>query len=122
MGISKLKMAQDLLPPYQGGHVNGGFNSRVYGEGKSTAVYMDTGSIRGDREVGYDAADKMIMEGKIFSVYSINGKDFEFKCMKDGDSWCCIGPDFVNLQESDCYAFGESYGDAIINYVKSLSN
>ena len=34
----------------------------------------------------------------------------------DGDSYCVVGPDFVHLQESDCYAFGDTREQAIANY------
>jgi hypothetical protein len=34
----------------------------------------------------------------------------------DGDSYCVVGPDFVDLEESDCYAFGDTREQAIANY------
>jgi hypothetical protein len=34
----------------------------------------------------------------------------------DGDSYCVIGPEFVSIEESDCYAFGETREQAILNY------
>ncbi len=34
----------------------------------------------------------------------------------DGDSYCVIGPEFVSIEESDCYAFGETREQAISNY------
>ncbi|MEO7538485.1 MAG: hypothetical protein ABIV21_00515 [Pyrinomonadaceae bacterium] len=34
----------------------------------------------------------------------------------DGDSYCVIGPDFVSMEESDCYSFGKTRGKAIANY------
>ncbi len=34
----------------------------------------------------------------------------------DGDQYCCVGPEFVSTEESQCYAFGASKEDAIANY------
>ena len=34
----------------------------------------------------------------------------------DGDQYCVIGPDFVSMEESDCYAFGATQEEAIANY------
>ena len=34
----------------------------------------------------------------------------------DGDSYCVIGPTFVSIEESDCYAFGDTRDQAIANY------
>jgi hypothetical protein len=34
----------------------------------------------------------------------------------DGSSYCVVGPDFVSLGESDCYAFGDTREQAIANY------
>lgn len=34
----------------------------------------------------------------------------------DGDQYCIVGPEFVNLEESDCYAFGSTKEEAIANY------
>lgn len=34
----------------------------------------------------------------------------------DGDSYCVVGPDFVDMDESDCYAFGVTREQAIANY------
>jgi hypothetical protein len=31
----------------------------------------------------------------------------------DGDAYCVVGPEFVILDESDCYAFGETREQAI---------
>ena len=37
---------------------------------------------------------------------------------KDGDEYCCHGLDFIDLQESSNYAFGETFNEAIDNYEK----
>ena len=34
----------------------------------------------------------------------------------DGGQYCVIGPDFVSIEESDCYAFGSTREQAIANY------
>lgn len=34
----------------------------------------------------------------------------------DGDHYCVVGPEFVTLDESDCYAFGATREQAISNY------
>jgi len=38
----------------------------------------------------------------------------------DGDSYCVIGREFVSIEESDCYAFGETREQAIANYAAKL--
>lgn len=30
-----------------------------------------------------------------------SGIEFPYKLFKDGDSWCCVGHDFISLHESD---------------------
>ena len=34
----------------------------------------------------------------------------------DGGQYCVVGPEFVSVEESDCYAFGLTREDAIANY------
>lgn len=34
----------------------------------------------------------------------------------DGDSYCVVGPEFVDTEESDCYAFGQTREQALANY------
>lgn len=34
----------------------------------------------------------------------------------DGDQYCCVGPEFVSTEESDCYAFGSTREEAVANY------
>ena len=38
----------------------------------------------------------------------------------DGGSFCVIGPDFVSMDESDCYAFGDTREQAIANYASKV--
>lgn len=34
----------------------------------------------------------------------------------DGGQFCVVGPEFVSVEESDCYAFGATREEAIANY------
>lgn len=34
----------------------------------------------------------------------------------DVDQYCCVGPEFVSIEESQCYAFGSTKDEAIANY------
>ena len=34
----------------------------------------------------------------------------------DGDQFCVVGPEFVSIDESTCYAFGLTTEEAIANY------
>jgi hypothetical protein len=38
----------------------------------------------------------------------------------DGDSYCVAGPEFVSVEESECYAFGETREQAIANYATRM--
>ncbi len=38
----------------------------------------------------------------------------------DGDAYCVVGPEFVDLEISDCYAFGDTREQAIANYVARI--
>jgi hypothetical protein len=40
----------------------------------------------------------------------------------DGDAYCVIGPGFVSIEESDCYAFGDTREQAIANYAARKRN
>jgi hypothetical protein len=35
----------------------------------------------------------------------------------DGGQYCVVGPQFISIEESDCYAFGATREEAIANYV-----
>lgn len=35
---------------------------------------------------------------------------------QDGGQYCIVGPDFISIEESDCYAFGNTREQAISNY------
>ncbi|MBP6004501.1 MAG: hypothetical protein KA746_13795 [Pyrinomonadaceae bacterium] len=34
----------------------------------------------------------------------------------DGEQYCVVGPDFISVEESDCYAFGATREEAFANY------
>ena len=34
----------------------------------------------------------------------------------DGGQYCVVGPEFVSVEESDCYAFGSTKDEAFANY------
>ena len=35
---------------------------------------------------------------------------------QDGSQYCVVGPGFISMEESDCYAFGATRDEAIANY------
>jgi len=112
-----MKLAQDYLSEHCGGECRGGFNARLYDESWAKAVSgAPQGNAWAARNAGWHMADSMIKQGQVFSVIKIRGNDFVFKCFADGDKFCCVGEGFVNLQESDNYAFGDSFDEAIINF------
>ena len=113
-----MKLAQDYLKETSSGNTLGGFNSRL--QGLSLMECNDgvpSGSIWGQRYIGWDLAHGMIEKGKIFSLLKTESGEVEFKCFPDGDQWCCVGPEFENLQESDGYTFADSRKEAIEKFV-----
>jgi hypothetical protein len=38
----------------------------------------------------------------------------------DGDQYCVVGPEFVSIEDSDCYAFGATKDEAIANYIARI--
>jgi hypothetical protein len=130
-----MKSAQDYLSAYCGGRVRGGFNQRIQG------CRMPTGHGQQEELQGWDKADEMIRDGKIYYTHTFphgcknlsfsyggshvcnscgNGRLekswWNIKVMKDGDAYFCVGEGFINLQESDNYAFGDTKKEAIDNY------
>jgi hypothetical protein len=135
--MEKLNYAQDLIKT-NNRTVMAGFNMFIGGDKEPT--YAD-GSDWYDLNQGYQFAKKMAKEDgiaftKIFScgqkschpfkyggffVCNSCGKNVEkdwwqIKVEKDGNAFCCHGLDFVNLQESNNYAFGNTFEEAIANY------
>ncbi|MEP6944613.1 MAG: hypothetical protein ABJA02_01760 [Acidobacteriota bacterium] len=40
----------------------------------------------------------------------------------DGGQYCVVGSDFVSVEESDCYAFGNTRRQAIANYAVKMAS
>jgi hypothetical protein len=38
----------------------------------------------------------------------------------DGEQYCVVGPEFVSIEESGCYAFGATREEAIANYAMKM--
>lgn len=125
-----------------GGDAAGGFNARILGHSKADAMANVTWGY-GERLAGWRLADDMVRAGKLYAVHnfhhshecrghafpyggtfvcnecgrsSLNKDWWTIKCYPDGDAWCCVGSDFENLQASDCFAFGDTYDEAIKAY------
>jgi hypothetical protein len=123
-----------------------GFNRRILGE-----TYIEAcrnGAANGSLIAGWDKADDMIMEGKIFYInpfphHPCNVSGFLYggswvcnscgrsglerdwwiiRVFKDGNEWMCLGENFVNIMESANYAFGKTKEDAIKKYGELMTN
>lgn len=115
-----MKTAQDYLKPTVSGEMRGGFNSRIQDQTFTECMgRTPQGNGWGERSRGWTIADTMIREGKIFSEIKTDKGFVEFKCYRDGDKWCCIAPEFVNLQESDCFVFADTREEAIERFLGS---
>ncbi len=66
---------------------------------------------------GWGDAKKAHKNGEIFVIKQRYNKAFILKCQKDGDSFCCFGTEFSNLQESSDYSFGPNYYSAVRCYI-----
>jgi len=136
--MEKLKFAQELIKASPS--VMAGFNMFIYGHPPIT--FSDGFHDAGERIQGYEFAQKMAKEdgiafthvfkcesyncypfqyGGFFVCNSCGGKGvdkewWKIKVEKDGNAFCCHALDFVNLQESNKYAFGNTFEEAIKNY------
>jgi len=135
--MEKLKYAQDIIKTGSGS-VAGGFNMFVGGHDRPRP--NDCYDYR-ERVQGFDFARKMAEENSIAFIHrfdcscggtpfqyggffvcnSCGGKDVDkkwwsIKVEKDGNAYCCHGLDFINLQESDNVAFGDTFEEAIKAY------
>lgn len=144
--MEKLKFAEDLIKT-RNRSISAGFNMFINGDPEITfgQGYSDAY----ERMQGYDYAKKMAIDngiafthvfkceqngchpfkyGGFFVCNSCGNKDvnkawWEIKVEKDGNEYCCHGLDFINLQESENYAFGKTFEEAIKNYgIKMISN
>lgn len=143
---SKLLFAQDVLRPGYETSVGCGFNSRVLGDTYIKCV--DGAWDRGPRGVGWDKAEELIQVGRIYFVHPFPHSDsqrchafpfggtwvcngclnsrldkpwWRIRVFKDGNAWCCVGEGFVDLQESDNYAYGDTRDAAIEAYGTLMS-
>ena len=136
-----LKFADQVLK-YPGGSEASGFNCRIMGHNYQQTLSGLTWGI-GRTLAGWRLADEMVRAGKLYAVHNFHhshecrGHAFPYggsfvcnecgrtslekewwtiKCYADGNAWCCVGADFEDLQASDCFAFGDSYDEAIKAY------
>ena len=137
--METLKTSQELVKN-KSNSFKAGFDMFIYGYYpiKFSDGYLDFYS----RRQGYDYAEKMAREqGIAFTkVFKCNQKNcdpflyggffvcnncgakgvdkdwWKIKVEKDGDQFCCHGLDFINLQESENFAFGKTFEEAISNY------
>ena len=135
-----MKSAQDYLSSIVSGRVRGGFNQRIQGWA------MPTGHGQTEELQGWCKADEMIKDGRIYYTHTfphdcdelsfyyggshvcnrcgnqgLSQPWWNIKIYKDGDNHCCVGEGFVNLQESDNYAFGLTKDQAIWNYYQLMT-
>lgn len=141
--METLKYAQDLIKT-NNRSVAAGFNMFVNGHPPIT--FADGYSDAYDRMQGYEYAEEMAKEngiafiktfkcdkdschpflyGGFFVCNSCGGKEvdkdwWKIKVEKDGNEYCCHGLDFINLQESNNFAFGKTFEEAIENYGKLI--
>lgn len=140
----ELKYSQDLIKT-SSTSVMGGFNEFINGSREPKRTDYGDVSEWYSRKQGYEYAKEMAREKGIAFRYRFkcgknsncfpfdyggsfvcnacnnSGVDKEWwkiKVEKDGNEYCCHGLDFINLQESENYAFGKTFEEAIENYGK----
>jgi len=136
--MGKLKYAQDLIKT-SNSSIACGFNMFVNGEPepKYTDGYHDfyarsqgwlyakqmakKGQIAFKNRFRCKCGGYPIMYGGFWCCNSCGGKNvdmdwWKIKVEKDGNSYCCHGLDFENIMESENYAFGDTFEQAIDNY------
>lgn len=137
----KIKHAEELIKA-SSGYARAGFNMFIDGDTEpKSSEYRDKSEWYSLIQ-GYQFAQKMAKEDGIFFTYpfkcsqsgcfpfkyggffvcnSCGNKNvdrdwWKIRVVKDGNAFCCHGIDFINLQESNNYAFGDTYENAIENY------
>ncbi len=126
------------------GYVLAGFNRRIFGWTYLEAFKHEAERANGDLHLGWNAAEKLISEGKLFYVHNFHrshecpdGSAFQYggvwvcnacnksrldkdwwtiKVYQDGNAWCCVGLGFEDLQASDNYALGDTRDESIKTY------
>lgn len=143
--ISKILYAHDIFDAsYLSGDFLGGFNSRVQGLDRHSTV---GGLPRFERGQGWDKADEMVSDGKIYFIHpfphgqckftgfvyggtwACNGCNTDgfqkpwwaIRVMKDGNAWCVAGEGFQDLQSSDNYAYGDTREEALKAYAELMT-
>ena len=145
MSEEEFKTGQDVIQEHQQtGAAIAGFNRRVYGHTYTEAFHYENERQDGEMHGGWDLADKMISDGKIFYIHNFheshecpNGHAFQhggtfvcntcntdhldkewwkIKVCPDDNAWCCHGTGFVDIQESNNCAYGDTREEAIKNY------
>ena len=142
--MEKLKYAQDLIK-CNNSSVSCGFNMFIMGDSTPRPYeYYDFN----ERVQGYEFAERMAKDEGIAFTYPFKCKNsnchpfryggsfvcngcnrsgvdkewWKIKVEKDGNAYCCHDLSFVNLQESDKVAFGDTFKEAIENYGKLMKN
>ena len=140
--MEQLKYAKDLIKT-DSVHVDIGFNSFIYGHSEPRNPNFQDKTDWFSQLQGYQYAEKMAKKDGIGFTYpfkcgsssdclpfkfggffvcnscgnkSVDKEWWKIKVEKDGNAYCCHGLDFVNLQESNNFAFGDTFEDAIRNY------
>ena len=141
--MNKLLFGDDVIKN-GAGYALAGFNRRVLGSTQSEAFKYPHERVNRELHGGWELADRMIREGKLYYVHNFHqsheckdGWAFQYggswvcngcnhshldkpwwtiKVYKDGNAWCCVGLEFEDLQESDCYSFGDTREESIKNY------
>jgi len=142
--MEKLKYAQDLIKT-SNSSVACGFNMFIMGHRKPN--FGDGHHDINARLQGYEYAESMAKKGEIafthkFRCKCCGGCPFQYggfwvcndcggknvdndwwkvKVEKDGNEYCAHGLDFINLQESDNYAFGKTFDEALKEYGKLMT-
>lgn len=144
--MTELKYAQDLIK-VSNSNIKGGFNAFIMGDEEPRLHDYGCRSDWNAQLQGYKFAKKMSKEDAIAFTYKfkckcsgtpfkyggffvcnscggkgVDKKWWKIQVEKDGNSYCCHGLDFINLQESSNYAFGDTYQDSINNYEKVMIN
>ncbi|WP_042372679.1 hypothetical protein [Bacteroides neonati] len=96
--------------------VNIGLNHVLNGDDWSTAKSQHHSSEWNSYAMYYLQAEQWVSEGKLY--FKRDGHIL--KVIPDGNTYCCVGEGFVNLQESDNYAFGDTFEEAIENFKKKI--
>jgi hypothetical protein len=141
-----LKYAQDLIKT-PNTYIKCGFNRFISGDTEPKRSEYGSADQWYSELQGYEFAQNMAKEDGIAFTYgfkcSCGGQPFKYggfwvcnKCgnknvdkdwwkiqvQKDGTKYCCHGLDFINYQESNNYAFGNTYEEAIHNYETLMLN